>query len=460
MINSVQNVKIQTKDPLTDYRKNGNHFIAPEIANDIYELGEKNKEKRGRKIGLIIASGAVAATLTVLAFTRGIPKNTYKWLDKLSKQIGKHINQRKIHGNNGHITELFNKIHYKVSRFGEKAKSINNVTTFKDLLFMKLMYKNKHTTKVHKNITKWFEGLARRTVNHCYEGAENRFATLFDLFNKSGKSATIDTQITVNGVTKSTAEWLKELVEKQKYLQEKLNNCFGKQARQGRYASMSHATKNLDKDVWQIGVNGIGEKGLSGRMQHMKNAKLHSSFIAEELLAKHKAGLVSKTNLMRDSVIIDTNEILEIYKAILPKKEYAILLRKANLAINDLKKAVNTENNEFFDKLRDLKLGSGPTDVLSIIGTTGAVGAGLAMADNKDERISALLKYGIPAIGGIATSLIMTVSLISGFTAMFAGLVIGEAMNIAGSKVDKMIKHHNKLEQDKELNARLKSQNA
>ena len=83
-----------------------------------------------------------------------------------------------------------------------------------------------------------------------------------------------------------------------------------------------------------------------------------------------------------------------------------------------------------------MKLGSAPTDVLSILATVGTVGWFLGKSKDKDERISAGLKYGIPAIGAIATSLYCTARLISGGKAMAFGLLSGWIMNKMGVIVD------------------------
>ena len=89
-----------------------------------------------------------------------------------------------------------------------------------------------------------------------------------------------------------------------------------------------------------------------------------------------------------------------------------------------------------------MRLGSAPTDVLSIVGTVGAVGYYLNKADGKDEKISASLKYGIPAIGAIATSLYSTARLISGGKSMAFGIVSGMIISKIGEAVDNLRKKY------------------
>lgn len=132
----------------------------------------------------------------------------------------------------------------------------------------------------------------------------------------------------------------------------------------------------------------------------------------------------------------ELQEILTLYKGILPRKEYLKLRAEVQSSIKSLDKAIDIETVQYFDKARDLKLGSAPTDILSILATVGAVGWYLGKAENKDERISASLKYGIPAVGAIATSLYCTARLVSGGKSIALGLLSGWIMNIVGAKVD------------------------
>ena len=152
--------------------------------------------------------------------------------------------------------------------------------------------------------------------------------------------------------------------------------------------------------------------------------KALSSYVAQvdEIISKNSKG--------------ELQEILSAYKRILPESEYNNLKKQVQAAIKSLDNSIDIETVQYVDKARDLKLGSAPTDVLSIVGTVGAVGYYLNKSDGKDEKISASLKYGIPAIGAIATSLYCTARLVSGGKAMGLGLVSGWIMNKIGEVVD------------------------
>ncbi len=168
-----------------------------------------------------------------------------------------------------------------------------------------------------------------------------------------------------------------------------------------------------------------------------------STYVAEveEIISKSSKG--------------ELQEILTLYKNILPRTEYLKLKSKVHSAIKSLDKSIDIETVQYFDKARDLKLGSAPTDVLSVLGTVGTVGYYLNRAETTDDKYSVSLKYGIPAVGAIATSLYCTARLVSGGKAMLFGLLSGWAMNKAGVLVDDARK---KYSLDVSLHNRVKPQ--
>lgn len=204
--------------------------------------------------------------------------------------------------------------------------------------------------------------------------------------------------------------------------------------------------------------NNLAEyKKLSGKHEISQRNKLNSEICKNLNLFKNtfKTGSYSKEaiesiskyvseveNIIKNSSKGELQEVLTLYKSILPRKEYLKLKSKVQKAVNSLDKSIDTEIVQYYDKARDLKLGAAPTDVLSILGTVGAVGWFLGKSKNKDERISASLQYGIPAVGAIATSLYCTAKLISGGKALLFGLLSGWVINKAGVVVDDIRKKY------------------
>ncbi|MFI3300705.1 MAG: hypothetical protein R3Y28_04715 [Candidatus Gastranaerophilales bacterium] len=144
-------------------------------------------------------------------------------------------------------------------------------------------------------------------------------------------------------------------------------------------------------------------------------------------------------------------ELLTIYKGLLPRNEYLKLRDYADGAVKSLDKSIDKETVQFYDKCRDLTLGSAPTDVLSIAATLGGVGYGLTKADDNEERISLMFKAGIPAVATVATPLVCSAGLISGGKSMALGILSGVVMNKVGNYVDDF----RKKVKDKKLNMNL-----
>ena len=135
-------------------------------------------------------------------------------------------------------------------------------------------------------------------------------------------------------------------------------------------------------------------------------------------------------------------EIYTIYKKLLPREDYIKLKSSTSRNIKYLDDAIKKETDSFFDMMRDLTMGSAPTDILSILGAIGAIGIGLSKAENKDQQNTVLLKAGIPAVGAIATSLYFSASLVSGGKAMMYGALSGLAISKLGSLLDDYRKKH------------------
>lgn len=134
----------------------------------------------------------------------------------------------------------------------------------------------------------------------------------------------------------------------------------------------------------------------------------------------------------------EVQEILTIYRALLrdDPQQYKAVKKVADKATGALKAAVEIETDKLFDKLRDLAIGCAPLDALGLVAGLGAVGVGLGKADNTDERISAGLKYGVPALGTIGTMLYLTAGLVSGGAAIALSLLMGVAINKICTYVD------------------------
>lgn len=172
------------------------------------------------------------------------------------------------------------------------------------------------------------------------------------------------------------------------------------------------------------------EKGLNETVIN-NQAKLRETYIKSinDLLTKNKSG--------------ELQEMLEIYEKIAPY-EVSLIKPKVTKAVASFDKSLNLETVEFFDKVRDLELGSAPTDVLSILASGGMIAYGLTKAKDADEKWSVTLKAGIPIVGAIGTSLFCTARLISGGKSLLFGAISGLVIGKVGQIADNLRKKYSK----------------
>lgn len=187
-----------------------------------------------------------------------------------------------------------------------------------------------------------------------------------------------------------------------------------------RSALNEKLTKMFDNLKTQIDAHGLGKNKITDVTKHINDAK----------------------NIINQSEKGELQQILSILKKELPEAEYRKIKNETYKSIRSLDKSIDLETDKLFDKIRDLKIGSAPTDVLSIFGSLGIIGWGLGKAKNKDERTSVALKYGIPAIGAVATTVLCTVGLVSGGTALVLGLASGAIISKIGTAADNARKKH------------------
>lgn len=135
-------------------------------------------------------------------------------------------------------------------------------------------------------------------------------------------------------------------------------------------------------------------------------------------------------------------EMLAIYKKLLPESDYKTVEKFYREGVKNLDKSIKIETDDFVSKVRDLSLGSAPTDVLTILGGLGTLGYYLGKSKDSDERVSISLKYGFPAIAGLGVSLYGNAKLYAGTKAMALGIGSSILLGKMGSFMDKKLKEY------------------
>ena len=135
-------------------------------------------------------------------------------------------------------------------------------------------------------------------------------------------------------------------------------------------------------------------------------------------------------------------DILEVYKVLLPKEQYAKIEKEFNSAIKSLNKSIKLETEDFINKSRDLAMGSAPTDILTVLGGFGTLAYYLGKSDNAQERTAITLKYGIPALVGIGVSLYGNARLFAGSKSLLFATISSFLANRIGTYANNLYEKH------------------
>ena len=145
-------------------------------------------------------------------------------------------------------------------------------------------------------------------------------------------------------------------------------------------------------------------------------------------------------------------DILDVYKVLLPDKQYEKMSNTISSFIKKMNKSVKLETGDFIDKSRDLSMGSAPTDFLAIIAGLGTLGYYLGKSDNNKERNTIALKYGFPALTGIAVSLYGNARLFAGSKSLLFAIISSFIANKVGSFANDIYENHIKVRSEQYKN--------
>lgn len=515
------------------------YFIQPEP--DTVDINSNSEDKIDKKklwtrigIGLFIAGHSSFGLFKVM------PKSVIKKFDNFKQFLEKKIEKETTNSK----TAIFYRTILKASNsFGEKCQGMNNIISFKDLWFKrKITDRVPVVQKACDTITKWFNSIGRFTVKHSYKGTRGKFGELYETFGNLERELLAkdpSSLITINGTTKTVAEWVKDLAAKRSFVEVKMGENFSTTAVGDRYAQIRKIMGGLEDGVWNA--------SFADKHNFLKQ-DTYFTFVAEKLLAVDKARLGQSVHKLRGEISYNTqdkvracesllmmnkrlfnpkdvtseklyrelarelaelkssgshspnfatlrenvlkkiealnnsislgkdkykyddsilsavgehsrimreilnssergtlDEMLDIYKQLLPEKDYLKLKKQVHGTVKALDSSIKTETSDYFDKLRDLQLGSAPTDILTILLGFGSLGVGLASTDDKDTQTAVALKYGIPAIGGMLTSMVITSMLVAGLKSHIVGFASSVVLNRIGSAADKYIKNRNQM---------------
>ncbi len=512
------------------FYKNNSSSFAEIPANAVSAAQSGRVDSKYKKHSYVYGVLPLLAAFLIVGFTRGFQKNTSKYLDKFKTHLESKRDVATITDSKKQA-KFYESAIRKINYVIKKSESINNITSLKDVLFMRAMYKTSPTKKLHNYITKEFENISRKTVTKSYKKTEAKFNKMYKVLDSLDEyilKEAPDEQIQFKGKTYTKRELINIAKSHRETAKLLVDGFISKESQDNRYKYMKDVTSNLYSDFWDASFKDFWTKS-----NKFKRKEMWQTFIAAEKVKGNKTILhdnvayarnaLSYTDADREYVI---NDCLKQIKELIPIKDEASFdvlkklewfvknpelmksnremfikeleklehthLDKNNLdniataqqqskntclkiikemldedatgeiqdmldiyykiapfelsqsgavfsindAIKSFDKSVNLETVELFDKIRDLELGSAPTDVLTIFLSFIMISKGLGFAKNNDERISIALKSGIPITGAILTSLVSATKLISGGKSLALGFISGIILNQAGSAVD------------------------
>lgn len=193
----------------------------------------------------------------------------------------------------------------------------------------------------------------------------------------------------------------------------------------------------------------IKERGISAKLDELNSyiLKIGKEGKYDAKTTEQVSSCIKNLNkVLVESRKGEIQKIMDIYRKALSREDYMKLEKSVSKTLESLDKAVDSETDKLFDKVRDLLIGSAPNDVLHILLPMGVIAWGLSKAKDNDERISIALKTGIPIIGGIATALYCAIALIPSGPSLLIGAISGFGIEGLGILVDKMRKKYKNKE--------------
>ena len=160
--------------------------------------------------------------------------------------------------------------------------------------------------------------------------------------------------------------------------------------------------------------------------------------ISDELY-NYAQAISSNINSFKQGKVED---ILNICQKLLPPKDYEKLQRMYKGNIVALDKSIHLETEDYYNKLRDLTLGSAPTDILSVVAGLFTLGYYLTKSEKGRERNEIALKYGLPALTGLGAMVYGNAKLLAGTKALTLSLITMFITNRLGDIANKLLENY------------------
>ena len=235
---------------------------------------------------------------------------------------------------------------------------------------------------------------------------------------------------------------------------DKLQEFFNSSNTTERLKNQEVLMQNLEKDVTEkiVQAKDTVMGAIKGKKpENSMKFKETCTFWAEDSLMSQRSKLEENGLSVINALMGDGKtkkgayqEIVEILAPHLNAQEKRALEESVKKTKKLLRAANKTECIEYFDKKRDLMLGSAPTDVLTALASLTASGIAIGVADTKKDRLSRLISGAMPVFAGLGVSTALTAMLFSGGKGMALGTGSGMALSALGSSISRHLFPKNK----------------
>ena len=382
---------------------------------------QDEEKKKTHKTAIRVGSTVLVLSAIVALLN---PKFSSKMVEKLKTKSVKAGNKAKVDDT---LMGTWNKLKEKLfNGLTNTIQVLNNFNSVKDELFQKLCNKTSLTKKAHQSITKGFDKISRQTVYGKYKNVSKQMDTLDEIIKHYKDRLSPEEKI---------------ILEEKLAQINKLQEYFKSSEVQARLNNQEKLMQNLEKDVSEKikqAKNTIWESVKGKKPDNAMKLKDTYTFWAEDSLMAQRNKIEADGEQVINALVGDGKTQKGAYRDIiellhLNPQEKNALEESIKQAEAKLRTANKTECVEYFDKKRDLMLGSAPTDVLTALASLTASGIAIGVADSKEDRISRFISGALPVFAGLGVSTALTAMLFSGGKGMALGTGSGMVLSALGS---------------------------
>ena len=401
---------------------------------------EKNKKSKKALIASLSLGVAGAATLL------GVLTNTRGWNKKVAKILKENFKDG---------DEIFNltKLKETIQASAKDKKVIklsnfmNNMANFKDCYILPILEKIPGLKQFAKKTSDIYKQTGVKMTQGAYKHADNAYMA-FDAKIKKVLDTLDDNEI---------REQIEKLIQKRNEIIKKRftpNSVqkFVDGVESGRITDIEKIMDNVGdgKGICRTVRSNFNNLIRRAVKSKGKDVDGFGNFIAEDLIKAQKEKFIFPLRDAKNQINKLDKQILELLESSCGE-EYLLkhsqnIAKSRSDAARALNNAIRTEANDLFDKMRDVKIGSAPTDILSMASTAGLMGVYLAQAEDKDQRVEVALTTGVPLGLGMIATTFATMKMYAGIKSLAFGAITTFIANTIGKVINKQYQKANNVE--------------